>query len=358
MFFKLIRKEKLSEGELEELLLQWGLLLGEGFSIEKSLDWLHANSQHKAVRQFCDRVIDGMGHGMSFADALCNADGLKNEWVIRIGREQPNIQRAKEMELIAAEITLAKKWKGQLSAALIYPGCVSVIGLAVILFALLYLVPQYEAVFEQMVTSGELPLLTRMLVVSGDFLGQYGLRAGLLIIVLLAMAMVGWRVFPKAGFIVKTFAMKIPWVGSWYENQRTLMFCHELSVQLARRVALADALQGMRLLRTDPCWQYLLDGLDEAVFSGQTLAAALGQRQLIKPDAVAIIAVGEASGRLSHTLERARASAAERQAVLIRRFSALIEPMMIVLLAILIGLIALALFLPLVSLVQHMGHEW
>jgi type IV pilus assembly protein PilC len=137
-----------------------------------------------------------------------------------------------------------------------------------------------------------------------------------------------------------------------------LLFCHELAVQLGSRVSLANALQQMHLMHADGEWKRLLDGLGDAVFSGQTLAAALEQRKLLKPDAVAIIAVGEASGRLPQTLEKARDAAIERQAVLVRRLSALVEPMIIVILALIIGAIALALFLPLVSLVQHMGHEW
>lgn len=344
--------------ELEELLVQWSLLLGEGFSLEKSLDWLRVYGQRPSVRKFCQRVMTGLSDGMSFSDALRAAGGLADEWVFRIGRDQSAAQRVKEMEMIAAELSLRQKWKGQLGAALIYPCCVLLLGLVVIFFALLYLVPQYEAVFEQMVSSSELPLMTRALVLSGDFLRQHGLLYGALLAAVCLIIGCSWRFSPQFAYAAKFIAATFPWVGSWYENERTLLFCHELAVQLGSRVPLADALQKMRFMHSDYEWKQLLDGLADAVFSGQTLASALRQRQLLKSDAVAIIAVGEASGRLPHTLLRARDAAVERQALLVRRFSALIEPLIIIVLALLIGMIALALFLPLVSLVQHMGQEW
>jgi type IV pilus assembly protein PilC len=358
MRYNIFRSRGLGAVELEELLVQWALLLGEGFSLEKSLAWLRVHGRQDLVKKFCHRVMSGLENGMCFLDALKAAGGMADEWVFRIGREQSAAQRAKEMEMIVAELSLRQKWKGQLGAALIYPCCVLVLGLAVVLFALLYLVPQYEAVFQQMVSSGELPYITQVLVTAGELLRNHGFVYGAVFALLGAIGWWSWCNFPCLAHSCKSVAAVIPWIGSWYENQRTLLFCHELAVQLGSRVPLADTLQKMPLMHGDGEWKRLLDGLADEVFSGQTLASALEKRKLLKSDAVAIIAVGEASGRLPQTLEKARDAAIERQAALVRRFSALIEPAIIVFLALLIGMIALALFLPLVSLVEHMGHEW
>ena len=260
---------------------------------------------------------------MRAAEAVGDLPGMFGRLADWIGREQRIVR--------------------QVRAALTYPAVLAVVGTAITVFLVTTVLPRFEAIYAQ--RAAELPPLTEVVLsvgrfISGDWMFWF---PGLLLMVFLGLlmresdAMLGVRERTRFDIPVIRNVCKPAEIGRVFRTW---------SILLAAGVPLLDAVSICRELSPWRRWARFWDEVEKSVREGRGVSDALQESTLISPSAKAMVSAGERGGRLPETLAIVADAADEDLDSAVKRTSTLVEPLAIVVLGGVVGVVAIALLLP------------
>lgn len=347
-------RRRVSASRLADGLEQLALLLEQGFSPEEALRWMMEKHPDHRLRRLGANLVSRLRDGETLDHAWNTTPGLPTELAPAIRGARTSPQLAGRIRTWVGRCRRQREFRAECGNALVYPACVLLLGTAVIAFMVVTLVPRYEAIFAQFGEGWQLPVATRVLSNLSGLLREHWLGIAALLAGGWAVLWLLWANARRFRDGVGAVFRILPVAGVWTENQRTHDFCETLGLILDNHRSMSAALDAMRSDNQANEWLEWND-LQQSIARGSTLAAALAESGGIAPDAVALIAAGEEGGRLTECLLRAAEAAAARQRILAKRIQALLEPAMIVGLSFVVGGLALALFLPLVTVITEMN---
>ncbi|MDA1059569.1 MAG: type II secretion system F family protein [Proteobacteria bacterium] len=225
-------------------------------------------------------------------------------------------------------------------SALIYPTLLAVAALISLVVLLVYVVPQFDQLFRE--AAAPLPGGTRAVVSVSRFVVDYGwvvLLGGLGIWAYLHLS---WR-RPAVGMRAHRALLRVPFVGEVIRRMETERFAHTLGALLKNGVLLPDALHLAAEAAANRAVAETIRRSIEAVKGGATLAEALARGAVFPAIAVELLRVGEEGGRLVEMLDRLAATNAVEVETAIKRFVAILEPSLIVVIGVIVGAIILSL---------------
>ncbi len=336
--------------ELSLVTRQLATLLESGLTMEQSLDALIEQAERAATRE----VVTGLkievtaGHSLSAAMAAYGNSFPEFYRALVHGGEQSGAL-ATVLQHLADYLDARQALRQKTGLALLYPVLVTGVAMAVVLGLLVYVVPQVVQVFEQ--SRQTLPLMTRALIASSDFL-----RAtwpGL--VVLLAVGTVSARALlqrtgPRRRW--SAWVLRLPWLGPLARGVNTARFAGTLAILVRGGVPLLPALESGARVMDNLVMREAVTRAMERVREGASLARALDETRLFPALLVHLVASGETSGRLEQMLERAaqlETRALERRLAV---FLTLLEPLMILLMGGVVLMIVLAILLPIMEINQ------
>ena len=231
----------------------------------------------------------------------------------------------------------------QVRAVLAYPAVLAVVGSAITVFLVTAVLPRFEAIYAQ--RSAELPALTEVVLsigrfISGDWVIWF---PGALLIVMMALLMresdAVLRLRERARFDIPVFrgVCRPAEIGRAFRTW---------SILLSAGVPLLDAVSICRDLSPWRRWGLFWDEVEKSVRDGRGVSEALQDSTLVSPSAKAMVAAGERGGRLPETLGIIADAADEDLDAAVKRTSTLVEPLAIVVLGSVVGVVAIALLLP------------
>jgi type II secretory pathway component PulF len=244
-----------------------------------------------------------------------------------------------------------KELRAKVTAAMVYPAVLLVLALAVIIFLLVFFIPRFQLVFQGF--NAELPLITQLIVGASHLLRQAGLP-------LLVAGVVGgyflrrWRQTEAGRRTADRLWLRLPLVGPLVAQYAMARFCRMLGTLLGAGVPLISALGVARRSLGN---QVLVDAVGESierVRHGEPLGVSLAaQRQLFPGAVVEMISVGEESGRLDRELVRLAATTESELDQQLKTTVALAEPLLLFVIAAVVGLIFIGMLIPIFSLQDH-----
>ena len=240
----------------------------------------------------------------------------------------------------------------KLSVAMIYPIILVFMSFAIIAAMLTYVVPRVVSVFENI--GAELPLLTRILISSSDFL--VGNWLWLLIgVSAVAFGINRWLQRPAAKRGFHRLLLRLPTIGRVTRGMNTARFARTLAILAGSGVPVLEALRiSGEVVNNIP----MREAVDEATLrirEGSGIARALEARKIFPPMTVHLIASGESSGQLETMLERAADAQEREMETVLATFLGLLEPALILFMGGMVLLIVLAILLPIFELNQLVG---
>jgi type II secretory pathway component PulF len=331
------QKLKIPHGQLLIFTEQLGHLLKAGMTLDEGLSVLEKRLKQPRVQQMTHALHQALVDGRSFSQAL---------------RDFPRIFPAIYVNLVAAgeasgalpdilarlveHLTQAKNLRDRVQQALIYPAFLALAGAGLITIFITFMVPQLVGFMEQQ--GGELPLPTKILLGVNDLISGYWWLAMLIAI----GAMVAFRAFVRTddGRITwDRFRLMIPGYGRvmrhryYAQFSRTLGTLMENGVPLLKAIDLVSEIAGNRYL------EMKLAEVRRAVIDGATLSTALSAQNLFPDLFTDMMAVGEQTGHFAQTMQTI-ADVYERELDrTVKTISALIPPVIIVLIAIVVGFV-------------------
>lgn len=341
---------KLSDNDLAWATRQLASLLGASLPLEAALSATVEQAEKKHIAQTLSAVRADVRSGMRLADALAaRPRDFPSIYRALIAAGEESGDLAQVMERLADYIEERNNLRGKILTAFIYPGVVGLVSIGIVIFLLSYVVPQVVSAFSQ--ARQDLPGLTLAMLNASDFIRAWG--------ALCFAALVGgfwcWRLYlrnPVARLNWHSRVLRLPLIGRFVLGLNTARFASTLAILGGAGVPLLRALEAARqTLSNDRLSQSVSDATAK-VREGVNLAPALALEKVFPPVLIHLIASGEKTGSLPPMLERAAQTLSrdiERRAM---GMTALLEPLMIVVMGAVVLVIVMAVLLPIIEINQ------
>ena len=313
-------------------------MLGAGVTLDRALSFAAEHARHDALAQAARRVHAELQGGASFAGALARHPKVFGSlFVAMVAAGEESGALNESMARLADHLDELVELQGQIRSSLLYPVLMAVASGAGTIILLLFVVPRFVDLLEQ--AGSDLPLATRLLV-GLSAAAVHGWWLFLLMGVFAALAGRTW--FARADNRRRWHAwrLSLPLAGDLEAKYATARFTRTLGMLLRGGRPLLPALQVSRAALTNFELHARLERASEAVGHGQRLHTALAGT--LPPLATELIAVGEESGRLDELCLRVADTYDQEVRRSLRTLVTVIEPVMILLFALIVGFVALA----------------
>ncbi|MEZ6187294.1 MAG: type II secretion system F family protein [Planctomycetota bacterium] len=335
------RAEMVSVTRLLATLLKAGIPLID--AISSVINQVSDKYLSTVLRQIREAVRGGVG----IADALGNHPELFDPLyvnMVRAGEEAGALDDV--LTRLANFMQAQARTKNKVSAALTYPLIMMVLGGGVVVFLLAFVVPKIVGVVQKRGTP--LPLPTKILITIKDmFLSWWWLGA-----LLAAVAFIAWTLFTSTengAMFRDRNKLKLPIVGDLFRKQSVARFAHTFATLLRSGVQATDCLRILSTVVDNRLLGKVLLEVRDRIIEGQDISTPIKRSQVFPPVVGDMIAIGEESGSLEELLERIAEAYDEEVEITTTKATSLIEPIIIVIMAGIVGFIVLAVVLPLVQ---------
>jgi len=349
----MFRSTGIKQADVAVFTQQLATLVGAGLPLDRSLAVLAELSESPRLKLLVDRVRDQVRGGISLSEALDRQHGV-------FSRLYVNMVRAGEMggTLDATLLRLSEylernqELKSSVVSALIYPVILLLLAGGALIFLLVYVIPQFMPLFEQL--GGDLPLLTQIVLAFANAI-RYGWSA-------IAIAVVGVAVYfqrqyrdPVTRLIWDTRVLNLKWIGDLLTKIDTARLARTAGTLLKNGVPLLATLSIARNVLGNSALAEQVDIAGKDVKTGGGLAHALAASKRFPKLALQMISVGEETGQLDDMLLRAADTYDREVRITIDRLMAAFVPLMTILLAGFIAIIVVSMVMAILSLNELVG---
>lgn len=329
---------------------QFATLLKAGVPVASGLDILYRQTENKKFKSALEDVYTEVQKGSQVSTAIRNHPKVFPSLMVNMvesGEMSGNLDNI--MERLAIHYEKDAKISSRIKGAMIYPIALSVISVVVVIFLITVILPTFTGMFT---SSGvELPLPTRILLGISDFIKDYWYivigAMGLLIFVVnrYLNSSVGRYQFDALKF-------KLPVVKGSVDKIVTARFTRTLGSLLRSGIPLIDALELAGSVTGNVVIEEKVNYIASEVEKGETLGVALKRTPTFGPMVVSMIQIGEESGSLDQMLDKSADFYEQELEDAIDRLLKLMEPLLIVVMAVVIGFIVISMALPMFDMVN------
>ena len=339
--------------DIHALTRQLATLLNAGIPLVAALDALMEQTTSAPFKKIIAQIKESVNEGNSLTTSLSRHPKLfSNIYInmVRAGEASGSLDVV--LERLADFGEHQQALKGRFQAALVYPAFMAVVGAVVLFFLLSFVVPNLTRIFTEM--KQVLPLPTTMLILISDFLRSYWWAIVLIVAAVIFGVKEGIK-RPKGRRMFDGLKLRLPLLGPINRKIALARFGRTLGSLLQSGVPLITSLQIVRNIVNNVLIGTVIDDAMEDIQAGKSLNLALSRSTWFPPVFRQMVAVGEQSGDLEGMLQKI-ADAYEREVeTRITGMTSLIEPVMILAMAVIVGFIVFSILLPIFQMNQMVG---
>jgi len=347
--FSLFRS-KIRVSEIAMMTRQLSTLIAAGFPLTTALNTMVPQTRKESFKRVLSKIKDTIEEGSSFADALANFPGIFSSVyvnMVRAGEASGTLEIV--LERLADISEKQHKLNHKLKSAMAYPVLMTMVGAGVLFFLLTVVVPNITSIFEEM--NQALPLTTQILIRTSSFLKQ----GWWIIICAIILLMIGWQMIKKKSRVqraIDQFILRLPLIGELVLKISVARLTRTLGSLLENGVALLDALDIVRNVKGNKIIEKAIVEARDEVERGRELGDVLGQNPYFPYLAVQMIKVGEKSGTLESMLKKTAQVYDDEVETSLMGMTSLLEPIIILVMAVVVGFIVLSICLPIFEMNQ------
>jgi type IV pilus assembly protein PilC len=330
---------------------QLAVLLEAGTSITQSLTLLSKHTESKPFQQVLERIVTEISAGSTFSEACSRYPKIFPKifvYMIRAGEVGGHLDEI--MRRIATHYERESQIREKSKSAMTYPLIVSIVAVLAIVFLLTKVIPQFVTSLEQ--SGSEIPWPTRIVLAASSFLVTYWF-----VFVLIAMvAVIGWILIkqnPAVRYQLDKLALRLPIFGVVAQKSAISRMARTLSTLLASSVPVLQSISIVAEVVGNEVMARSLHASKESLRRGETMSGPLQDSEVFPPLVSHMIRVGEETGRLESMLEKIAEFYEEDVIQATARLNAVIEPMLLLMLALIVGTIVLSVMLPMFQIYQN-----
>ena len=335
--------------DLVFFLTQLSTYIKSGIPLTESLVMIENQTKDKKKKDLYKRIVYELNTGANFSEALARQGNVFPKLLINMLKTSELTGNLTEsLDDMAAYYKTADSNRKQVISALTYPSVVLVISIAVLTFLLIFIIPKFQSIFDQL--GSNLPGITLFLINMSTFLQNNVIKivlaifAGIIIIVML------YRHVKKFRYCVQWVAMHIPVIKDVLIDNEVVMFTKTFSSLIRYDVFITDSIEMLGKITNNEIYKDIIKEAVTNLSAGAGLSPAFENKWAFPRVAYEMLVTGEKTGRLGVMMENVANYYEEEQKNLIQRLKSLIEPVMIIVLAFIVGVILLAIFIPMFSI--------
>lgn len=335
--------------DLVFFLTQLSTYIKSGIPLTESLVMIENQTKDKKKKDLYKRIVYELNTGANFSEALARQGNVFPKLLINMLKTSELTGNLTEsLDDMAAYYKTADSNRKQVISSLTYPSVVLVISIAVLTFLLIFIIPKFQNIFDQL--GSNLPGITLFLINMSTFLQNNVIKivlaifAGIIIIVML------YRHVKKFRYCVQWVAMHIPVIKDVLIDNEVVMFTKTFSSLIRHDVFITDSIEMLGKITNNEIYKDIIKEAVTNLSAGAGLSPAFENKWAFPRVAYEMLVTGEKTGRLGVMMENVANYYEEEQKNLIQRLKSLIEPVMIIVLAFIVGVILLAIFIPMFSI--------
>ena len=335
--------------DLVFFLTQLSTYIKSGIPLTESLVMIENQTKDKKKKDLYKRIVYELNTGANFSEALARQGNVFPKLLINMLKTSELTGNLTEsLDDMAAYYKTADSNRKQVISALTYPSVVLVISIAVLTFLLIFIIPKFQSIFDQL--GSNLPGITLFLINMSTFLQNNVIKivlaifAGIIIIVML------YRHVKKFRYCVQWVAMHIPVIKDVLIDNEVVMFTKTFSSLIRHDVFITDSIEMLGKVTNNEIYKDIIKEAVTNLSTGAGLSKAFEDKWAFPRIAYEMLVTGEKTGRLGVMMENVASYYEEEQKALVQRLKSLIEPVMIILLAGIVGVVLLAIFVPMFSM--------
>jgi len=341
------RRRKIKQSDFVIFNQQFLTLIHAGLPILNSLELLIKRQGNAYFRTVLENVRDRVKSGemLSVAFAQQGIFAKLYTTTLMAGEKSGNMEEVLQRFISYQRMT--QSFKKKLAVSLVYPALLVITVVVLLSFLVTYVVPQFALLFSNL--NAQLPMITQIMLTVGTFTKQYILLI-LAALVVLAFLLWRWKNTDSGAANLDRALLAIPMVGTILLKQQVATFSRTLATLLQGGLPLVPA---METAGSSMSSRRVVKGISKAtvhVREGKRLSQSLEEQKIFPPLAVEMIEVGESTGALPGMLTSVAEFYEEDVQTALGAAMALIEPVILVFMALVVGTVMVSLYLPLFSL--------
>ncbi len=341
---------KVGSSELALITRQLSTLLSAGFPLVKSVSTLVPQTKSKTLKRVLSKIKDAIEEGNSFAQALALYPNVFSPIFINMvnaGESSGTLEIV--LERLADFTENREDSKKKIQASLAYPVLMALIGFAVLIILLTYVVPGIVGIFSDMKQT--LPLPTIILISVSTFFKSWW-WAVVLVPVLFMVLIFFVKKTDKGGYFIDRLLISLPVTGELLKKIIAARFTRTLGSLLENGVPMLTALNITKSIAGNRVFHELISKACDAVEQGGELGEILGQSKFFPYLASQMIKIGETSGEIEKMLEKTADLFEKDVQTAVTAATSLIEPLIILAMGVVVGCIIMAICLPIFEINQ------
>lgn len=328
---------------------QLATMMKAGVPLVQSFEMISGGQNNPRLKDMLVAVKTDIEGGSSLSEAINKFPAYFDELYVNLVRAG---ESAGVLDTVLDTIATYKEnietLKGKIKKALFYPAAVIAVAILVSAIILIYVVPQFEALFKGF--GADLPAFTRMIVTASEFMVSWWwamLLAAVGAVFAFTTAMRRSRNFAR---LMDRLMLRLPIIGQIMHNSAVARYCRTLAITFRAGVPLVEALETVSGATGSIIYDEATKRIKEDVAVGHQLNLAMKQVNLFPLMVVQMTAIGEESGALDTMLVKAAEFYEQEVDEMVKGLSSLMEPFIIVILGVLIGGIVVSMYLPIFKL--------
>ncbi|HOK20583.1 MAG TPA: type II secretion system F family protein [Candidatus Paceibacterota bacterium] len=330
---------------------QLSVLLSAKVQLVDSLKALYNQVTDPLLKDAIFDVFTDVEGGMYFSQALAKHPKVFSDFFVNMVRSAELSGRLEEtLNYLADYLEKDNNLKTKLRNAMIYPAFIIVVFLAVMILVVTVVIPQLKGIFTE--SGSQLPFITRVLMSVGDFLLNWGV-AIIVFLVIAIFLFVRYIRTPEGKAFWQQLLLSLPIIGPIQKKVAISRFASSCSALLKGGLPIASSLEISGKIVSNIVYEEILTKTADAIRSGSTISNFLAQYpDYFSPMVIQMIAVGEVSGQVDELMQKVADFYSNEVDQTAANLAEIIQPVLIVILGVFIGVFVAAVLMPIYNLAQ------
>jgi len=333
---------------------QLATLVDAGLPLLRGLRVLEKQERNRTLKDILGELSISIEGGSTFSEALAQHPKVFNRLFV-------NMVKAGELggvlEVVLKRLAefseKAQKIKGKVKAAMFYPMAVLIVAVAILLLLMVFVIPRFRDVFNGM--DMKLPTFTLIVLGISEMIKDHILETMGILAIIAVIFLIIINKTKLGRHLWDKFKLKVPVLGPVVSKVSISRFTRTLGTLVSSGVPILQALTIVKETSGNVIIANAVNGVHESVKEGETITAPLEASGVFPPMVVSMVDVGEQTGALPEMLLRIADNYDEEVDNSVAAMTSLLEPIMIVFLAVIVGSIVIAMFLPLIAMISNLS---
>jgi len=340
---------------------QLATLIDSGLPLLRSLTVLEKQEPHPVLRATISALAENVQGGSTFSESLAQHPKIFNKLFV-------NMVKAGELGGVL-EVVLnrlaeyqekAEKLKNKIVSAMVYPVIVMFIAVAILVFLMIFIVPKFKEMFTN--TDQELPLISKIVFGTSEFFLARPLFVPNVFFLFIVFGIIVvlfnmWGKTKGGRSVIDMLKLRLPVLGDVQRKSAVSRFSRTLGTLVTSGVPILQALNITRDTAGNVVISNAIEKVHEAVKEGETIVTPLQASGVFPNMVISMVDVGEETGQLPEMLLKIANVYDDEVDNSVTALTSILEPIMIVVLALIVGSVVFALFLPLIKMISTMGNQ-